>query len=127
MFRLFKSSGSNDAQQQAARSYTRFEQESDPKPSLDDQEPLTRFSPPAPSQQAPQAQAPLPPRVERPQSKPQRVRSTAPQNSVHAPKPRINENAHLHASNQIPMWVFEKALPQRFADMSESNDEFVFQ
>lgn len=58
---------------------------------------------------------------------PATARTQQPVQRTAKPKARINENAHLHASNQIPLWVFQKALPQRFAEMPKEEDEFVFQ
>lgn len=34
--------------------------------------------------------------------------------------------AHLHSDAQIPLWVFRKALPQRYAVMHNTSDDFIF-
>lgn len=124
MFGLFRTSDDNNTQQEPARVYTRS-RHAEPA----DPETLTRFS------NRPQMQRdrqPVATPAPRPQPAPTPApataqRSPAPKQRAPQAKPRINENAHLHASNQIPLWVFKKALPQRFADMSQNNDEFVFQ
>lgn len=51
-----------------------------------------------------------------------------------APSELINDAAHLHSTDQIPLWVLRKALPARFAGTqppleatdSTSFDEFLF-
>lgn len=41
---------------------------------------------------------------------------------------RLNDAAHLHANDEdVPLWVFRKALPKRFAAMQIGRDGFVFQ
>jgi len=47
-----------------------------------------------------------------------------------APQPspsKHNDAADLHASDDVPLWVFQKALPKRFADMRTRQDGLVFQ
>ena len=130
MFRLFKSSGGSAAeklQPEPSNSYTRFSQEE--AVAVSQNEPLTRFEPRPSESMEPIQVRPVAQPVQQPKPVREVPERPAPAPACRAakPKPRINENAHLHASNQIPLWVFQKALPQRFADMTRNEDEFVFQ
>lgn len=86
---------------------------------------LSRFDPaPAPSRPAQQVTeySIAPVQVEQ-----QRPARTGPIQGPRAQMRSQKAAADAEANSQIPLWVFRKALPQRFAEMAGGNDEFVFQ